>query len=120
MKSVGIIIDLPNTADACQAMLKTMQAAIRTKIKDSIGIRLHKMEDQAELAALDGKSTKTAELRKMCNAEKIVETFDWIKVIRGIVSSKGFTSIVVPADWPSPHTDNVDLATLSGPKKCNL
>jgi hypothetical protein len=43
-----------------------------------------------------------------------------IKVIWGIASSKGFTSIEVPADWPSPHTDNVDLATLSDPEKCNL
>jgi hypothetical protein len=46
--------------------------------------------------------------------------FCQIKVIRGIASSKGFTSIGVPADWPSPHTDDVNLDTLSDPKECNL
>jgi hypothetical protein len=121
MKSLGITMDLPNTTDTCQAKLKTVQAAIScTQIKDSIQILLHKMEDQAELAALDGKSTKSAKLRKRRNAEKTAEMFRWVKVIWGIASSKGFTLIEVPTDWTPPLTENVDLATLSNPKKCNL
>jgi hypothetical protein len=119
MKSVGITMDLPKTREECQSKLKILQAAIRKQIKDTVQLRLDEIEDRAELAALDGQSTKTVELRKMRNAEKTAEMFRRIMVIRGIASSKGFTSIEVPADWPSPHTDNVDLATLSDPKKCN-
>jgi hypothetical protein len=78
------------------------------------------MEDQAELAALLRKGNKSAELKKMGNAKKTAEMFCQIKIICGIASSKGFTSIKVPAYWPLPHTDNVDLATLSHSKKCNL
>jgi metal-responsive CopG/Arc/MetJ family transcriptional regulator len=66
MKSpVGIIMNLPKTSEECQAKLKMVQAAIRKQIKDSVQIRLNKIEDQAELAALDGKSNKIAELRKL-------------------------------------------------------
>jgi hypothetical protein len=76
LKSVGITtMDLPNTIDECQSQLKTMQATIRKQTKDSIQLRLNEMEDRAELAALDGKSTKTVELRKMRNAEKTAEMF---------------------------------------------
>jgi hypothetical protein len=120
MKSVGITVDLPKTSEECQANLKMVQAAIRKQIKDSVLVRLNEIEDRAELAALEGKSNKTAELRKLQNAEKTAEMFRRIKVIQGIASSKGFASIEVPADWPSPHTDNVDLDTLSDPKKYNL
>jgi hypothetical protein len=57
------------------------------------------MEDQAQLAALDGKITQTAKLKEMRNAEKTAEMFHRIKVIQGVASNKGFTSIeVVPAD----------------------
>jgi hypothetical protein len=70
MKSVGITMNLPKTSEECQANLKMVQAAIRKQIKDSVQIRLNEIEDQAELVALDGKSKKTAELRKLQNAEK--------------------------------------------------
>jgi hypothetical protein len=57
------------------------------------------MEDQAQLAALDGKITQTAKLKEMRNAEKTAKIFHRIKVIQGVASNKGFTSIeVVPAD----------------------
>jgi hypothetical protein len=115
MKSVGITMDLPKTSEECQANLKMVQSVIHKQIKDSVQIRLNETEDRAELAALDGKSNKKAELRKLRNAEKTAEMFFRIKVIRGIASSKGFTSIKVLAYWPSPHTDNVDLDTLSDP-----
>jgi cell division protein FtsX len=91
MESVGITMDLTKTSEECQANLKMAQAAIRKQIKNSIQIRLNEIEDRAsELAALDGKSNKTAELRKLQNAEKTAEMFCRIKVIRGIASSKGF------------------------------
>ena len=116
--SAKITMELPNTTEQCQAQLKTVQATIHKLTKDAIQLRLHEMEDKAELAALDGKSTTTAKLKEMRNAEKTAEMFRRIKVIRGIVSNKGFTAIEVPSDWPTPHTANVDLTTLSDPKKC--
>ena len=119
MRSVGITMDLPTTTDECQSQLKTVQAAIRTQLKDAVQIRLQEMEDRAELAALDGKTTKNTELKKMRNAEKTAEMFRRIKTIRGIASTQGFTSIEVPDDWPPPHTEKVDLNTLSDPKKCD-
>jgi hypothetical protein len=81
IKSVGITMNLPKTSEECQANLTMVQTAIRKQTKDSVQIRLNETEDRAELAALDGKSNKTAELRKMRNAEKMAEIFCRIKVI---------------------------------------
>jgi hypothetical protein len=81
MHLVGITMDLPNTTGECQTKLKTVQAAIRMQIKDSIQLLLHEMEDRAKLVALDGRSTKNAKPKEMRNAEKTTEMFCWIKVI---------------------------------------
>jgi hypothetical protein len=74
-------MDLPNTIDKCQRQLKTLQAAIHMQMQDSIQLPLNEMKDQAKLAALDGKSTKTAKRKKMCNAKKTADMLCWIKVI---------------------------------------
>jgi hypothetical protein len=46
-----------------------------------LGLRLNELEDQAKLPALDGKTQKTVQMKKMRNAEKMAGMFRPIKVI---------------------------------------
>jgi hypothetical protein len=98
MQSTGLKVELPNMANKCQAQLKQVQKTLYKQAQDSVKLRLDKMEPQAKLEAVVGKSTKAFKLRKMLNAEKIAEMFCQIKAIRGIASNTEFTSIKAPVD----------------------
>ena len=97
-------------------MLKIAQNLAREASAKHTELRLTQLEDHAETSALEGNHDKQKHLKQMAH-ESSCKMYSKIRSVRGLNSKSGqFTSLQIPADWPTPDVEISKVESLSNPK----
>jgi hypothetical protein len=118
MTDIHLNFQLPDNQADCKKMLKIAQNLAREASAQHTQIRLTELEERAETYALDGNSDQQKHLKQMAAHESSCKMYSKIRSVRGLNSKSGqFTSLQIPADWPTPETEISNIESLSNPKE---